>query len=69
MLPFVVDIQCQNVVNTILMTLRCVVGCERSLLRMPSFLCKRLLLGQKTVAKVDRNGLGLTKMHPFALKN
>jgi len=44
------------------------VGCERSLLKMLSFLCRRLLLGLKKVAKVDKNGLGFIQMHPFALR-
>jgi hypothetical protein len=35
---------------------------------MPSFLCKRLLLGLKKVAKVDKNGLRLIEMHPFLSK-
>jgi hypothetical protein len=61
--------QYENVVNMLLMTLRYVVECERSLLRMPNLLCRRLLLGQKKVAKVDMNGLWLVKMHPFALQN
>ncbi len=37
--------------------------CKRSLLKMPSLLCKRLLLRLKKVAKVDMNGLGLVEMH------
>jgi len=36
---------------------------------MPNLLCKKLLLGFKKVAKINMNGLGLAKMHPFALKN
>jgi hypothetical protein len=51
------------------MTLRYVVECERFLLRMPSLLCKRIVLGLKKVAKAKGNGLKLAKMHPFALKN
>jgi hypothetical protein len=50
------------------MTLRHVVECERFLLRIPSHLCKRLVLGLKKVAKAKRNGLGFAKMHPFPLK-
>jgi hypothetical protein len=61
--------QYQNVVNMLLMTLRYVVECERSLLRMPNLLCKRLLLGLKKVAKVNMNGLRLVEIHPFALRN
>jgi hypothetical protein len=51
------------------MTLRYVVECERSQLRMPILLCKRLLLGLKKMAKADVNGIGLVDMHPFALDN
>jgi len=51
------------------MTLRYVVECERFQLRMRIILCKRLLLGLLKMAKAHRNGLGLIKMHPFALEN
>ncbi len=68
-LPFVMGMQYQNVVNMLLMNLRYVVEYERSLLRMPNILCKRLLLGQKKVAKIDMNRLWLVEMHPFALRN
>jgi hypothetical protein len=61
--------QYENVVNMLLMTLRYVVECERSLLRMPNLLYRRLLLGHRKVAKVDMNGLQLVEMHPFALRN
>jgi hypothetical protein len=62
MLPFVMGMQCQNVVNMLLMNLRYVVECERSLLRMFSLLCKRLLLGLKNVSKANMNELGIVKM-------
>jgi hypothetical protein len=45
------------------MTLRYAVECERSLLKMPNLLCKRLLHGLNKMAKVDMNGLRLVEMH------
>jgi hypothetical protein len=61
--PFVMGMQCQNVVSMLLMTLRYVVECERSLLKMPSLLCKKLLHRLKKLAKVKMNGLRLVEMH------
>jgi len=69
MFSFVMDMQCQNVVSVLLMTLRYVVECERSLSRMPNLLNKRQLLGLKKVAKAIKNGLMLVKMYPFAFEN
>jgi hypothetical protein len=69
MSPFVMGMQCQNVVSLLLMTLRYVVECERSQLKMPNLLCRRQLLGLKKMAKAYMNGLGLVEMHPFALEN
>jgi len=51
------------------MTLKYVVECERSQLKMSNLLCRRQLLGLKKMAKANMNGLGLVEMHPFALEN
>ncbi len=57
MLPFIMGMQCQNVVNMLPMTLKYVVECKRSLLMMVGFFCKRFLFGLKKWQMY-------TKMHP-----
>jgi hypothetical protein len=53
----------------LLMTPRYVLGCGRFLLRMPNLFSRRLLLGLKKVAKVDRSGLKFAKIPNIPLKN
>jgi hypothetical protein len=65
MLPLVMGMPCQSVVDMLLMTLRYVMECKRFFLRMFGLLCKRLLFEQK----VDMNEPGLVEMHPFPFKN
>jgi hypothetical protein len=59
MLPFVMGMPCQNVVNMLPMTLKYVVEWERFLLKILSFLCRDYL---------DRNGLEFVEIHPFTFK-
>ncbi len=69
MLQFVTRRPCLNSISMLLMTPRYVLGCGRFLLRMPNLFSRRLLLGLKKVAKVDRSGLKFAKIPNIPLKN
>jgi hypothetical protein len=59
MLPFVMNMPSQNVINMLLMTIKYVVECGRFLLKMLNLLQKILLFGLQKVGKANKNGLGL----------
>ncbi len=66
-LLFVIGMLCPNVGSMLLMMWKFVVGWKRFPSMMYNFLFNRLLLGQKKLEKVDKNGIKLAKMPLFAL--
>jgi hypothetical protein len=69
MLPFATSMPCLSTINMLFMTSRCVVECKMILLRLFTFLYKRLLLRSKKVGKVDKNEQRLVEILSIALEN
>jgi hypothetical protein len=70
LLPIVMNMPCQSVINMLLMTSKYVMECKMFQLKMFNLLSRRLLLGWRKMGKVDKNWAKVYKdeLHPWKKK-